>query len=125
MTFAPSSDAPRLVRAAVYLLWAVLGVGVLLRFAFFDAQTMTLAKLVWLMAIGLLLHGYFIMGIAKGRNSARWLYPVLLLLGALATPPELTDPFDVLPLVVQAGALIALFAGGANRWFRRDKVGAA
>ena len=119
MKLVPSSDAPKRVRYAAYVLWAVLATGVVTRFVFLDAQPFSFDKLAWLTAIGVALHGYFIVGISSGRNSARWVYPVLLLFGALATPPNLADPFDVVPLTLQVVALVALFTGEANAWFKR------
>lgn len=122
MKILPPSDAPKRVRVSAYLMWGVLAAGVVIRFAFFDAQTTQLQKPFWLTAIGVALHGYFIVGISNGRNSARWVYPFLLLFGILAMPPSLFDPFDVLPLAVQCAALVALFTGDANAWFRRKAV---
>jgi hypothetical protein len=122
MKLVAASDAPKRVRFSVYALWTVLLFALVVRFVFFDSESMSLSKLLWLSALGAAIHGYFIIGISKGRNSARWVYPVLLVFGALASPPTLSDPFDVLPLLVQVLALIVLFTGDANRWFRRAPV---
>lgn len=124
MKLLPPSDAPKRVRVSAYVLWVVLVAGIIVRFVFFDSQEASLAKLLWLTVIGAAIHAYFIVGISHGRNSARWVYPLLLMFGALAAPPALTDPFDVVPLVAQVFALIAVFTGNASAWFKKARVAA-
>lgn len=124
MKLLPPFDAPKRVRFSVHVLWAVLAFGIIVRFALFDSYGVSLAKLLWLSVIGVAIHGYFIVGISSGRNSARWVYPLLLVFGILVAPPRPSDPLDVIPMLVQVSALVPLFTGNASAWFKSARVAA-
>jgi hypothetical protein len=120
--------APPLVRFSSALLWAALAAGFLLQLIYADWNpTEAVRTLLGGLVLVFALHAYLIVGIAKGRRSARWIY-LMFFLGALAISPPNIAEFALDPAVVgtelgqvllQAIAFPLLFTPKANTWFKQ------
>jgi hypothetical protein len=106
-----------------------LSVGVILQFVYADwDMAHTLRTLLGSLVLVFVLHAYLIVGISKGRRSARWIYLLFFIGGLAIAPPNLAE-FASNPVVVsirtgqvclQALAFLLLFTPQANAWFKQQ-----
>jgi hypothetical protein len=126
-------NRPQAVTQAVNLLWASLAVGVfnfLLHFSAFRAINPGVGSLLGI--LGILLHlVIFILKISEGRNWARIIYLLVLLLGMLSFLPALLYEFSRSPIVatlssmqvyLQAHAMYLVFTRPGSLWFRKERA---
>lgn len=121
------ANRPPQVLKAVQLLWFALGLGLflqLLYFGSFDAFS-ALAKRGGAILLMFAIHGYLILGIARGRNSARWISFSFFVGGLFFAPPRILDfaeepvtiSVETIQASIQAIAFILLFTTAGKSWF--------
>lgn len=123
---------PRAVSNAVLLFYTAFAIGAIR--AVFDLirRTSGVSFFVVLLALGifLLVCVLFVRQIAAGKNWARIVFLVLLLIGLpFAIPTYLTELktslvhgiVSIIVALLQVAGTVLLFSGESNRWFRRHK----
>jgi hypothetical protein len=126
-TLQPSKKSPLLVHISTALLWTALALAFLLQFMHANWELgLVFSSLLRGLVLVFVLHIYLILGIAKGRNSARWIY-LLFFIGALLIAPPSIDGLADTPMIVtteivqisaQFFAFLGLFTRSSNAWFK-------
>lgn len=123
----PTVATPRLTRLSTNLLWFAFALALALQVIYADGNIgVVFNNLMKGLILVFTLHAYLIVGISKGRNSARWI-SLLLFVGGLFFAPPSIDGFESAPLTIstetaqvcaQCLAYIGLFAQSSNAWFK-------
>ena len=126
------SGRPANVNISLKLLYTTLGIGVLR--AALEFQTLAQQASIWFIlfiwAVVFGLTWFLIHKIGSRRNWARITFLVMFIAGAPLSIPQLLKSFSATPLsgligilqiFGQAVALVMLFHGAANVWFRKPK----
>ena len=127
-----TGDKPKKVRYSQYLLWSALALGLSTQLLDFDNLKFSAASFDFsaFLVLALALHAYLIVGISRGRNSARWIYFLFFIGGLFFAPPNLTELRDE-PLTAVAGiaqiclkalAFLWLFTKPGKHWFEPASV---
>jgi hypothetical protein len=130
-TLQPNNKPPQLVHISTILLWTALALAFVLQFMHLNWEFgLVFSSLLKGLVLVFVLHIYLILGIAKGRNSARWIY-LLFFIGALLIAPPSIDDFADTPMIVateilqisaQFFAFLGLFMRSSNTWFKTSST---
>ncbi|MBS0369330.1 MAG: hypothetical protein JSS57_09030 [Proteobacteria bacterium] len=123
----PSIETPRIVHISTKLLWLAMALAMILQLIYakwhFDVVLNSfLNGLILVFA----LHAYLIIGISRGRNSARWISLMFFVGGLFLAPPSIAAfpnaplqvSVEVSQILSQCIAFIGLFTPPSNAWFR-------
>lgn len=132
--FKSPADLPTKIKSAAYLIYGSLAVGLIKSILI---EQMTSVKIlsdpknltIGLLTIGLI--GFFAYMISVGKNWARITFLVLFIIGLLGLPFMISNDFkmsaiigaiSVVQALMQLFALIILFRGQANNWYKEQKI---
>lgn len=135
MEISTENVKPRQIRNAGYFLWTCLFLGFVLRTI--DGNSFSPALVEAFFSSGQFLsfaiYAYLIVGISKGRKSARMLLLAFFVGGLLLAPPtfsalrdySLIGAIEATQLCLQVVALVWLFTAPGKGWFAAPKVAQA
>lgn len=132
-TTVEQSNRPAIISNALKLLYATLGIGVLRAVLEFQMQvqqaSLWFILFIWAVVFGLM--WFLIHKIGSRRNWARITFLILFLVGiplsilpllqSLSATP-VSGLIGILQIVGQVVALVMLFQGTSNVWFRKPKA---
>ena len=131
--FSPPPDLPRIIRDAVYMLYASVGIGFveLIFTAKFSKEIFTQhPTIVYQALFSLGVIGFLSYMIHLGKDWARITFLIIFLIGMLGFPFILVEKFMISPIVgvltisttlFQALALILLLTKKAGKWYKFQK----
>lgn len=123
---------PQIIKNAVLMLWISLGLGVVRSAWEVPAQAAqsSVELVVFVMVFTLMLIGFFIWMIDKGRNWARITFLVLFILGVPLSISPLLQSLAYAPIsgligisqaVLQTMAVVFIFTKESSTWFKLQK----
>lgn len=121
---------PRKVMMAIRILCATLAISMIilyLSFSNFMSKGASLGSVIVVSIITLLLFGFIIYKINRGKNWSRIAFLVFFILGfpsiivVFQNLGSIKGMLNLLQIILEIVALVFLFSGEANKWFKQPK----